>query len=114
VRNCPVDWNDPDSVDRLVVEPRKLSPSVEAEPLIRNGEKVRESVLLLEYLISAEGVVEDVCVLRSISHTIDAHYVAKARESRFRPGTLCGIPAAFSSIVTIHHHAWRWPREPER
>lgn len=70
-------------------------------------------MLILEYLISADGKVQDVCVLQPASPTVDAHFVRLAKETRFSPGTLCGIPAPFALVVTINHHAWEWRRLPD-
>lgn len=112
VEGCSVDWADPESVAARVVRPSKLTgpPSIR-RPTLPADEEVRHGGLLLEYLISKEGEVVDVCVLRSVSVSVDEHFVDMAKRTSFRPARLCDEPVPFSLIVTVDHHAWDWPRE---
>jgi len=112
VEGCDVDWDDPTSVEASVVLPVRLRGPSRKPPSLPAGEEVRAATLVLEYLISAEGDVTDVCVLRSVSPTVDKFFVDSAKESKYSPGTVCGKAVDFSWIVTVNHHAWNWKREP--
>lgn len=113
VEGCSIDWTDPESISAHVVRPSKLSgpPSIR-RPVLPADEKILPGGLFLEYLISEDGKVLDVCVLRSASPSVDEYYVDIAKRTSFTPGRICDEVVPFTLIVTVSHHAWDWPREP--
>ena len=111
IAGCPIDWDNPESVTQHFVRPASLNSPAASRAKLPANEEVRSAVLFLEYLISEEGSVVDVCVLKSVSPTVDAHYVGIAKEAKYSPATLCGKRVPASSIVMVRHHAWNWPRK---
>jgi hypothetical protein len=112
VEGCVVDWSDAASIAAHVQWPSKKPSATPDLPSIPADETLKPNPLVLEYWINSSGGVEDVCVLRSVSPTVDTFFVELARSAEFRPGTLCGVSVSFSVTVGVNHHAWEWPRLP--
>jgi len=76
-----------------------------AEPVKATG------VLILEFVVEADGTVGPVRVAQSTHPVVDAAWVRAVRKWRYRAGTLKGKPIRWPATVTITAHPETWPRK---
>ena len=82
-----------------VTEPVELSHQM---PDWRSLEHLRPGVAMFEAVVSAEGVVTSVRVLRSQSRQLDALLMQAIRQWRYKPATYKGQPVSVYLTITVN------------